>query len=219
MATFLAMRRHMTALLVAGLLLGACGDDDDSGERAAVTSIPDDTTTSSTTTTEPSTVAPDVIPRDESQITEEYVEQVLNELFAVSGDALRASIEAGLVDETAIALVEATSSPSTVDEDINELLSLAEIDFEGVRDDVTSLRATVLDLVTATSECIFVEIELDRSGVVAGQTEPDPNVRTFVRLLPATSEQRASGHNPTAWVTDGLPTSTDGSAAEPGCPA
>ena len=69
-----------TALLGATLLLGACGDDDDNGDRSAVTSIPDETTSStSSTTTEPRTVAPDVIPQDESQITEEYVEQVLNE--------------------------------------------------------------------------------------------------------------------------------------------
>ena len=220
LATFLTMRRLLPALLAAGLVLGACGgDDDDDGDQAAVTSIPEETSTSTSTTTEPRTVAPDVIPQDESQITEEYVEQVLNELLAVSGNALRASMEAGLVDETAIALIEATSSPATVDDDLNELLGLAELNFEGIRGDATSLRAAVLDVITATSECIYAEIELDRSGVAAEQVESDPSVRTFVRLLPATSEQQASGRNPTAWVTDGLPTSTDGSVAKPGCPA
>src|SRR3546814_12019965 len=104
------MRRHLTALLVAGLLLGACGDDDDSGDRAAATSIPERTSTSTSTTTEPRTVAPDVIPQAESQITEGSVEQVLNALFVVSGDALQPTIGAGLVDAPAISLVAASSS-------------------------------------------------------------------------------------------------------------
>ncbi|MFP5576752.1 MAG: hypothetical protein ACLGIZ_00785, partial [Acidimicrobiia bacterium] len=167
----------MTALLVAGLLLGACGDDDDSGERAAVTSIPDDTTTSSTTTTEPRTVAPDVIPQDESQITEEYVEQVLNELYAVANEALRLSMEAGLVDEPSIDLIEATSSATTAAEDINALLDLSRRNFEGFRNDPEPLRADVLDVIEASSECVFAEITVDRSGSLSEPPARDPAVR------------------------------------------
>ena len=133
LATFLAMRRHLTALLVAGLLLGACGDDDDNGDQTAVTSIPDETSTStSSTTTEPRTVAPDVIPQDESQITEEYVEQVLNELFVVSLNALATLDPRGLVDESDIELIEsAQPRDRSRREQINDLVELAFGGFEG----------------------------------------------------------------------------------------
>lgn len=212
------MRRLLHGLLGATLLLGACGGDDDDSDRAAVTSIPEETTSStSSTTTGPRTVAPDVIPQDESQITEEYVEQVLNELFGVSGQALRIAMQAGLVEENAITLIEATSSSNTVTDDLNELLGITSSGFEGIRHNPTSLSATVREVVHARPNCVFAEIELDRSGVIEGDVAIDSNVRTFAKLIPATEEQAASGKNPTAWVTDGLPTTTDGSAAVNEC--
>ena len=216
LATLPPMRRHLTALLVLGLVLGACGGDDDD-DRAAVTSIPEETTTSTTTTTEPRTVAPDVIPTDESQITEEYVEDVLNELFSVAGAALAATMEAGLVEETAIALIEATSSASTTDDDLNELIDLASTGFEGIKPEPSALRAEVLEILLREPDCVVAEIELDRSGIVEGGSVDEPDARTFARLVPASEEQRASGKNPTAWVTDGLPTTMDGSVPQGLC--
>lgn len=214
------MRRLLHGLLGATLLLGACGSDDGDGDQSAITSIPEETTTStSPTTTEPRTVAPDVIPQDESQITEEYVEQVLNELLAVAGEALRETVKAGLVEERAISLIEATSSQATVTGDLNELLGLASVGFEGIRAEPTSLKADVIEVVGADSDCVFAEIELDRSGIVEGQPAEQSGVRTFAKLVPATEEQRTSGQNPTAWVTDGLPTTTDGSAPSNPCSA
>jgi hypothetical protein len=204
------MRRLLTALLGATLLVGACGGDD-TGDQSAVTSIPDErSTSSSSTTSEPRTVAPDVIPQDVSLITEEYVEQVLNELLAVAGDALRQTVAARLVEERAIELIEATSSADTVTDDLNELLDIASSGFEGIKEEPTQLRAVVLNVLERGNDCVFAEIELDRTGVVEGEIRAEPGVRTFVKLLPATEEQRASGQNPTSWVTDGLPTTTDG---------
>jgi hypothetical protein len=212
------MRRLLHGLLLASLLLGACGGDGDGNDRAAVTSIPDDTTTS-TTTTVPRTVAPDVIPQDVSLITEEYVEQVLNELLEVSGDALRVAIQEGLVEERAIALIEATSSSGTVTDDLNELLDIVSTGFAGIKDKPTSMRVAVIEVLVAQRDCVLAEVKLDRSGVVQGAPADEPNLRTFAKLVPAADEQRASGHNPTAWVTDGLPTTSDGSAPPSGCSA
>jgi len=212
------LRRLLTGLLVASVLLGACGDDDDDGDRAAVTSIPEETTSStSSTTTEPRTVAPDVIPQDVDLITEEYVEQVLNELLGVAGEALRQSVRAGLVDETAIALIQATSSEGTVTDDLNELLDIASSGFAGIKSEPTSLSAEVIAILQSQTDCVFAEVALDRSGVVEGEEVDSPGVRTFAKLVPATEEQRRSGLNPTAWVTDGLPTTTDRSVPTEGC--
>lgn len=215
------MQRLLTALLSASLLLGACGGDDSDGDSGAVTSIPDETTSTSpsSTTTEPRTVAPDVIPPDETLITEEYVEQVLNELFAVSGEALQGTMEAGLVEEHAIALIEATSSEGTVPDDLNELTELASSGFQGIRANPRPLRADVLRVLVGRPDCIAAEIALDRSGVIEGEIAEEPGVRTFAKLIPATEEQRSSGRNPTAWVTDGMPTTTDGSIALDLCAA
>lgn len=217
MATFLTMRRHMTALLVAGLLLGACGDDDDSGERAAVTSIPDDTTTSSTTTTEPRTVAPDVIPQDESQITEEYVEQVLNELMADSLVATVRAREAGLVDGRVIEVVESLNSQERSIQALNSLSEAAADGFSDFKTELEPATATVLEVVEGTPACIFVEVSFDNSGIFKNAQPVPQNIRTFARLVPATEAQRASGHNRTAWMIDALPATEDGSVASDSC--
>jgi hypothetical protein len=212
------MRRHLTALLVAGLLLGACGDDDDSGDRAAVTSIPDDTTTSSTTTTEPRTVAPDVIPQDESQITEEYVEQVLNELLAAGLEATKHTRDVGLVDEVTIEITEALNGKDRAAQALNSLIEAAANGFANFQGKLRPATAEVTAVLESGPQCIFAEVSFDHSGVVLDAQPLPENVRGFVRLLPATDEQRASGHNPTAWMIDGLPATEDGSAPAATCP-
>jgi len=212
------MRRHLTALLVAGLLLGACGDDDDSGDQAAVTSIPEETATSTSTTTEPRTVAPDVIPQEESQITEEYVEQVLDELYGISLQAIKHTREAGIVDESTIELVESIYSPPQSRVALNGLIDLARRSFEGYRDDPTPVTADVAEVLQRNQECIFSEVRFDTSGLVNEPAVFSDTVRGFVRLLPASDQQRVSGRNSTAWVIDALPVTKDGSVPTETCP-
>lgn len=210
MTTVLLMRRLLTGLLAVALLTSACGDDDDPDDRAAVTSIPDETTTSSTTT-EPATVAPDVIPTDERQITEQYVEQVLNELFKSSNEALLLTMEAGVVDEAAIELVEAVTSSSHGRSTLNGLAELAQSDFQGIVGQPTGLRAEVISVIEVGKTCVAAEITMDTSGVTGAQDQGSPDARGFAELVPASPDQLASGHNPTAWVIAALPATTDGS--------
>lgn len=217
MATFLAMRRHMTALLVAGLLLGACGDDDDSGERAAVTSIPDDTTTSSTTTTEPRTVAPDVIPQDESQITEEYVERVLDVLQRASLESIVLARQEGLVDEPSLKLLEATSSGEVYERRVNDLLDIAASGFEGLVDEPRPLDIDVLEILDTSGECISVEVRADASGLIDPPPTTQPGQREFLRLYAAPESSKRSGLNKSAWVLDQSPVTFDGSVPDIGC--
>jgi len=207
------VRRLLTGLLGATLLLGACGDDG-GDDRAAATSIPDETSTSSTTT-EARGPPPDVIPRDVSLITEEYVEQVLDALYEVSLEAALLAREAGVVDRPTIELIEATSSETSALERINGLIDEAAAGFVDYQPDPRPVDAVVLEVVEASETCIFAKVDFDSSGMV---TTPDETTgfEIFARLRAATEEQRASGKNPTAWVLDGLPASNDGSVPD-GC--
>ncbi len=216
--TFSAMRRLLPALLGASLLLGACGGDDDDDGQSAVTSIPDETTSStSSTTTEPRTVAPDVIPQDESQITEEYVEGVLNGLYEVSLQAFVASREEGLVGDRAIELLEATSSRGVFEQRVNDLLDFSFGGFQGLKQNPTPVTVTVQDVLETTTTCIVAEVTTDPSGLVVEPPAPEPGERDFVRLLAASADQSATGLNPTAWVLDEFPVTFDGSVPDLEC--
>lgn len=220
LATFLAMRRLLPALLAASLVLGGCGgDDDDDGDQAAVTSIPEETSTSTSTTTEPRTVAPDVIPQDESQITEEYVEQVLNELFEVSLQAFTASRDAGIVEERAIALLDATSSDAVFEQRVNDLSDFARAGFSGMEPEPSSVQVSVVDVLDSDESCIVAEVTTDASGLMTDPPPMEPGERDFVRLLVASPEQLATGLNPTAWVLDEFPVTLDGTVPDLSCGA
>ena len=212
------MRRLLHGLLGATLLLGACGNDDDDGDRAAVTSIPEESISStSSTTTEPRTVAPDVIPQDVDLITEEYVEQVLNELYEVSLQSFMVAREAGLVEEQAMALIEATNSETVYTQQVNDLLALSATGFEGMRPTPSAVEVSVVELLAASPSCVVAEVTTDASGLMDNSTPADPEERSFVRLLVASESQRQTGLNPTAWVFDEFPVTFDHSEPQLGC--
>lgn len=199
---------RIVLFLTVALAIASCSGNDDGS--AAVTSIPDETTTSVTTTSEPDTVAPDIIPNDVSLIDEAYVEGVLNALAVTNADVLSLTREAGLVTEDVIAMVDATSSEADAIESINSLARLAREGFDRYSPELTPATYEVLDLLTATDECIVVEVTVDRSGLFVKPPSDPPPGRTLLELLPATEQQRASGLNPTAWVVDSAPVVREG---------
>jgi hypothetical protein len=211
------MRRLLHGLLGATLLLGACGNDDD-GEPAVITAVPEETSTpTSSTTTEPRTVAPDVIPQDVDLITEEYVEQVLDALQEVSLASIVAARDAGLVDDRSLELLTATSSDAVFEQRVNDLADLASSGFPGLKTSPSALTISVVELLDASRSCLVAELTTDASELVDSPRTPEPNERSFVRLLPATEEQLSSGLNPTAWVLDEFPVTLDGSVADLRC--
>lgn len=203
--------RRSAAVLVLGvaILAGACSSDDGGGS-AANTSIPDPTTTASTTT-EPRTVAPDIIPDDESQIDEAYVEGVLEGLASAAAQAFDHTRRAGVVDESAQAILLASGTEPDAVRGINSLSRLARQGFEGYREDPSPVVYTVVEVLVAQRDCIVAEIETDSSGLFIDppSTSPPPG-RTMVELLPATVSQRETGLNPTAWVSDSFPVVAEG---------
>jgi hypothetical protein len=191
------IRGCIGALLAFSVLAGACSDDEP--ENSAVTSIPDETS-STTSTTEPETVAPDVIPDDESLITEEYVQGVLAALSEASNEVLIKVREAGVVEEDAIAIVQATKTESHAVDSINALANAARNGFDAYVEDPQPARYEVQALPQASRDCIVVDAEADSSGAFV---EPPPPVVVRSTLVPASQEQRASGLNSTAWVLAG----------------
>ena len=210
------MRRLLTGLLIAPLLLGAC-DDDAADESAAVTSIPDETSTSTTSTTEPAVPPPDVIPSDPSLITEEYVEQVLDALYEVSLEAIELARAEGAVGDASMALIEATSTEALARARTNSLLEDLSAGFPDYPASLRPVDATVVRVVESGPTCIFAEATFDSTGI---STRPNNSSEftVFARLLAATEEQVFSGLNPTAWVLDGLPATEDGSLPDETCP-
>jgi len=211
------MRRLLTGLLGAALIVSACAGDDDGDDRAAVTSIPVETTTTSTSTTEARIPPVDVIPSDPALITEEYVENVLNALYEVDLEAVTLARDEGVVDQPSIEIVESIRTSDHALEAINALIATASEGFPGYPEKPGPTTAEVSEVLEGTPECVFAEVTFDSSASFLEPPQVPANLRSFVRLRAATEQQLAIGINPTAWAIDGLPFTTDGTTPESGC--
>lgn len=184
----------MAAALVA---LAACGDDGGAAAQTTTTTSSTTTTTeATTTTTEP--VDPTTVP---DEITEPYVQAVLDELYAIEGDAIRLAVEEGLVTGEVLELLSTIYGESEQREVANLLLDAATFEFEGVRRPPGDPEAEVLSLVSASSECVFAETSFDVSQVTVVESEP---IVTFVEL-------RRSDSNRTPWRIEFAPAVPEGS--------
>ena len=148
--------RRSAAVLVLGvaILAGACSSDDGGGS-AANTSIPDPTTTASTTT-EPRTVAPDIIPDDESQIDKAYAQGVVDEHALLAHEALKLTMAAGVVDDEVTALLQASRTETDAITASNDLFATAISGFEGLLPEPSPLTIEVLDVLVAANCRVFV---------------------------------------------------------------
>ena len=118
---------HATLAMTLLLASTACGGDGDGdGATPTTTEGPRSTTSSSTTTTtEP--VDPSVVPDDPSEIDEEYIEAVANELYRVLRDANAIQVARGdlqgMVDR-----YNAVYAPEAADLLLNDALARSEAD-------------------------------------------------------------------------------------------
>ena len=204
------MRHVIGGVLV--VLVAACSGG--SGEdRSAVTSIPDDPTTTSSTTSTSTTVATvpvDVIPDDPALITEQYVEDVLNDLYGAKLEATLLVRREGIVTEEASLLTEATSSPAGAATTLNSLARLAREGFPNYRESPSQVDVKVLSLVEGFGpDCLVAEVETDFSRLLIDPGQLEPNERQFAVIVPASDEQTEL--NPTAWSLVGLRVTLDGS--------
>ncbi|HUF33604.1 MAG TPA: hypothetical protein VMN58_10405 [Acidimicrobiales bacterium] len=164
--------------------VSACGGDA-APDSAPVTTLPIAPTTTSTT------VGVDEIP---DEITVEYVQRVMDALDESWGEMFRQykADEGPTVDNHAW-LAELYAEPAYGQ--MEDLLGeIAGDEFDGIREEPSDPVTEVLQVVSATPECIFVSDQRDYGGIFSSGYEVSPG---YLQLVPAPTQ--VSIRNPTAW--------------------
>ncbi|HEV2767871.1 MAG TPA: hypothetical protein VGV63_09240 [Acidimicrobiales bacterium] len=200
------MRRTL-ALLSALLLAGGCSDDGEQPPPAAT--VPSEVTTS---TTAPAAPDPAVIPDDLAEIDEEYVQAVVDELFAVDAKATGIFLTTKTLDERAIEYLQAIYTEEELDRQVDHWFQ----DLAHRSDELLpgALRNRVTRVIQVGDDCVYVEVETDYSQV---STRKVPPAHNYLGLTPKLDGDDPGGLNPTAWVLfmDGV--EPDGSPPENPC--
>ncbi|MDP9019553.1 MAG: hypothetical protein M3N25_01920 [Actinomycetota bacterium] len=199
------MRRTL-ALLSALLLVGGCSDGGEQPPPAAT--LPSEVPTSST---EP---APDpaVIPDDPAAIDEQYVQAVVDELFAVDAKATEIFVTTKTLDERAIDYLEAIYTEEEAEHQIDVWFQTLGKGSE------TLLPGTLVNDVTrvidVARDCVYVEVEVDYSGTTTRDVPTSPN---YLGLTPKQEGDDPEALNPTAWMLFMNGINLDGSEPENPC--
>ncbi len=199
------MRRTL-ALLSALLLVGGCSDGGEQPPPAAT--LPSEVPTSST---QP---APDpaVIPDDPAEIDEEYVQAVVDELFAVDAKATEIFVTTKTLDERAIDYLEAIYTEEEAEQQIDAWFQTLGTGSE------TLLPGALLNDVTrvidVAGDCVYVEVEVDYSRTT---TRDVPTSPSYLGLTPKQEKDDPEALNPTAWMLFMNGSNLDGSEPENPC--
>ncbi|HEV2071506.1 MAG TPA: hypothetical protein VGR26_17090 [Acidimicrobiales bacterium] len=148
-----------------------------------------------TSSTEP---APDpaVIPDDPAEIDEEYVQAVLDELFAVEAKAGEIFIATRTLDERAMEYLEAIYIGEELEQQKNVWFQDLALRADELRPGVR--RTDVQRLLDVKADCVFLEAERDYSETTAG--EAPPNRIVYLGLTPKLEGDDPEGLNPTRWM-------------------
>ncbi|MEX2659756.1 MAG: hypothetical protein WD232_08665 [Acidimicrobiales bacterium] len=186
------MRNCLGPLLATLVLVASCGGDD---EDASPTTTDAPATSAVTTTTE--AVDPFTVPDDPADITEEYVEAVINEHNRVIGDALRIQLEGGDPKEI-IDRYNAIYVPEVADRRLTAAFDLDEELVASLKQPLGDQIFQVVSLDTAKLACVKAVVEQDLSAVFKEPPAPTQNV------LVLRAAEAATGHNRTRWMSEGL---------------
>ncbi|MDP9453491.1 MAG: hypothetical protein M3P97_08950 [Actinomycetota bacterium] len=190
------------------LIAAACGGDDDADLVPAATVGTAPTTTS--TTARPIDVA--VIPDDPAQIDEDYVQAVVDALFAVDAEATKIFVETKTLDERGIDYLEAIYTEDEVERQVNIWFqSLAQRADELLGGTLLNDVQRVIDV---ADDCIYIEVESDYSEVT---TRDAPLTSNYLGLTPKDEDDDPEGRNPTAWMMFMDAVNLDGSEPENPC--
>ncbi len=199
------MRRTL-ALLSALLLAGGCSDGGEQPPPAAT--LPSEVPTSST---EP---APDpaVIPDDPAEIDEQYVQAVVDELFAVDAKATEIFVTTRTLDERAIDYLEAIYTEEEAERQVDiwfhALAQRADELLPG------RLGIDVQRVIDVAPDCVYTEVEADFSETTTRDVEPRI---VYLGLTPKVPSDDPEGLNPSAWVLFMNGLNPDGSEPESPC--
>jgi hypothetical protein len=173
------------------LIPAACGGDDDADLVPAATVGTAPTTTS--TTARPIDVA--VIPDDPAQIDEDYVQAVVDALFAVDAEATKIFVETKTLDERGIDYLEAVFVGEELDQQVNNWFQ----DLAQGPDELLpgSLRHSVDRILDMASDCLFVQVQRDFAETTTNNAGKST---TYLGLTPQQPEDDPAELNPTAWM-------------------
>ena len=181
-----------TLLLVA---LAACNSSNGADRGSAASTVA--TEPAPTTTTNPYAVP--------AVIDEAYVNRVLAGLDAVLGDVVRLVVGTRTITREAYDRLRAIYA---FDERLQLALDNFESDmrngFMGYKSNPGNKTTTVRRLFTASTSCIFAEVERDFSSV---SLSPNPVNPQWIGLRPLEASRDQGGYNPTQWayIYDGFP--------------
>ncbi len=200
------MRRTL-ALLSALLLAGGCSDGGEQPPPAATlaSEVP-------TSSTEP---APDpaVIPDDPAEIDEEYVQAVVDELFAVDAKATEIFVTTKTLDERAIDYLEAIYVGEELEQQVDVWFQALAHRADELR--VGTLQNTVKRILHVGSDCVFFEVERDYSATTTRESPPRRIIH--LGLTPKRQDDDTQGLNPTGWMVFTSSVAPDGSEPENPC--
>ena len=181
----------LPALLGVLLTLPACsaGGGEELGPAGTLGTVP------TTTTTAPEAVDPAVIPDDPADIDEDYLQAVVDALFAVDAQAAKIFIETKKVDERAVDILRAVHVPDEHARQVNIwTVSLAE------RADLLlpgTLGNDVQRVIDVRPDCVYLEVLRDYSETT---TLDVPRQQVYLGLTPKIEGDDPNGMNPTAWM-------------------
>ncbi len=179
------------------LIAAACGGDDDADLVPAATVGTAPTTTS--TTARPIDVA--VIPDDPAQIDEDYVQAVVDALFAVDAEATKIFVATKTLDERGIDYLEAIYTEDEVERQVNAWFqSLAQRADELLPGALLNDVQRVIDV---APDCVYLEVLRSYERTT---TRDAPERSIYIGLTPKIESDDTTGLNPTAWIMfmDGL---------------
>ncbi len=204
------MRRILLlfSTLAVAALAGACGSGDDEDLGPAATIGPGPTTTS--TTARPVDVA--VIPDDQAEIDEAYVQAVVDALFAVDAQATKIFVETQRLDEEAIDILRSIYVPEELDRQVNIWFQSLAQGSENLLSG--SLKNDVQRIIDVAEDCVYVEVESDYSETTKRHV---PLAINYLGLTPKEGTDDPEKLNPTTWMMfmDGV--NLDGSEPENPC--
>ncbi len=197
-------RAGTAVLVVLGLLMGACADDGEPTVAEEPKPVSGDAG-GTTTTTAAAAIDVSTIP---ANIDEAYINAVLKALRTVEGEGIKVILRTGKLDPEATKHLGAVYGEDELQDQIEVWLREINEGLQGFKDNPAPPQSTVIRTLSASAQCIFLEVQDDVSGYVAS---PGPFTKQFLQLVPLDRSSGRARYNPTAWVIHQAGLKADGS--------
>jgi hypothetical protein len=198
-----------SALSAVASVAASCSPGQDEALAPTATLGPGPTTTSVPLKAPPD---PAVIPDDPADIDEDYVQAVVDALFAVDAKATEVFVNTRQLDEEGIKYLEAIYIDDELEQQVDAWRQTLAERIDLVQPGV--LRHKVDEILSSSSDCVFAITDRDFSETSAIEA---PRSRTFLGLTPKLEEDDLQNLNPTPWMLFSDSISPNGGQPENPC--